>query len=235
LHDACRTGGPCRKPSFFVNESSRRSPGEPFKTAAVRLRGYKRSRSPMSLYRFKVRALFGGCRGRRQPSLPRSSMNELTRQRKRAILTHMTPQPPLETATLDAVLDSLLGHDPPPLVVALNEAGIFVPMPPSVPASLGPLFDGCASVLQLVVDDDLPVVIETWERARQAGVARGDVRLLGDPSHTVNVHYVDARHRYGVLLCFIIGHSGPTDFAHRGETAIRPRVWTARKGSSGSC
>jgi diguanylate cyclase (GGDEF)-like protein/PAS domain S-box-containing protein len=141
----------------------------------------------------------------------------------------MTPQPPLETATLDAVLDSLLGHDPPPLVVALNEGGLFVPMPPSVPASLGRLFEGCASVLQLVVADDLPVVIETWERARQTGAARGDVHLLGDPSRLVNVHYVDARHRYGVLLGFIVGRSGPTDFAHRGETAIRPRVWTSRK------
>ena len=38
----------------------------------------------------------------------------------------MTPQPPLEIATINAVLDSLLGHDPPPLVVALNEGGLFV-------------------------------------------------------------------------------------------------------------
>ena len=52
-----------------------------------------------------------------------------------------------------------------------------MPMPPSVPASRGRLFEGRTSALQLVIADDLPVVIETWERARQTRAACGDVHL----------------------------------------------------------
>ena len=39
----------------------------------------------------------------------------------------------LEQSTIDSVLTSLLAKDPPALVAAIGENGLFVPMPTSVP------------------------------------------------------------------------------------------------------
>jgi diguanylate cyclase (GGDEF)-like protein/PAS domain S-box-containing protein len=136
---------------------------------------------------------------------------------------------PLENAIVDALLDGLLGHEPRLRVVAIGDDGLFVPTPPSVPVPAGREFVGVSSVLQLVVPADLPVVIETWERALRLRAASGSVRLLSDPTRPVHLDFIDARHRYGVLLGFIAGQVNPKDSSGVAETPIRPRVWHSKK------
>jgi PAS domain S-box-containing protein len=105
---------------------------------------------------------------------------------------------------IDTVLDALLQREPPPQVVAIDETGLFVSMPATVPAPEGCLIKGRTSALQLVIDSDVPVVVETWYRALREGVASSLVRLLGNTGAEAALLFVDARHRYGVLFGFIV-------------------------------
>jgi diguanylate cyclase (GGDEF)-like protein/PAS domain S-box-containing protein len=129
----------------------------------------------------------------------------------------------------DILLDELLSCEPPPFVVALDASGAFVPMPPSVPVKDRYVIEGRTSTLRLVISADLPAVIETWERALRDGAASATVHLRGNPADPVSLHFVDARHRYGVLLRFIVGPSELSNVSVGADTAIRPRVWFASK------
>jgi diguanylate cyclase (GGDEF)-like protein/PAS domain S-box-containing protein len=140
----------------------------------------------------------------------------------------MIDSQPLGDAIVEALLNGLFGHEPRLNVVAIGDDGLFVPMPPSVPVAVGREFVGVSSVLQLVVPADLPVVIETWERALRLRAASGSVRLLSDPTRPINLDFIDARHRYGVVLGFIAGQVNAKDSA-AAETPIRPRVWHTKK------
>ncbi|MGP6159141.1 MAG: hypothetical protein ACLPYS_16815 [Vulcanimicrobiaceae bacterium] len=84
---------------------------------------------------------------------------------------------------LDAILDALLEHDPPPHVVAIDGHGLFVPMPPAVPVKDGCLIEGRSSALQLVISADIPKVIEAWEAALRSGTSGENVHLLSDPGN----------------------------------------------------
>lgn len=130
---------------------------------------------------------------------------------------------------IDDLLDALLRCEPPPHIVAIQADGVFVPVPRSVPIGKGRLFEGATSTLQLVISADLHVVIETWERALRTGQASGTVHLLANPGDPVSLHFVDARHRYGVLLGLIVGSRQASNIAGREDTAIRPRVWFSKK------
>jgi PAS domain S-box-containing protein len=134
-----------------------------------------------------------------------------------------------ETGLIDSVLDALLQRETPPQVVAISATGFFVPMPPTVPAMESCMFEGRTSALQLVISSELHVIVETWERAQREGVASSSVHLLADPRVEVELYFVDARHRYGVLLGFILVPCLPSDTSSPGKTAIPPRVWNLKK------
>ena len=111
-------------------------------------------------------------------------------------------------------------------VAALGPDGLVVPMPSSVPVTTQQVIH--ASLLELVVPDDVLPVIEAWERAVQSGADHARVRLLADPDRPVMVHFADVRHRYGVFLRFIVGQH----IAEGGgsvRTEIRPRLSIWRK------
>ncbi len=130
---------------------------------------------------------------------------------------------------LDAVLDALLEDDPPPHVVAIDEKGFLVPLPPSVPVQEGRLIEGRTSALDLFIAADAQAVIECWECALRVGLSNERVHLLGNPSDPVTLHFVDARHRYGVLLALLVGVRATGALRAGDAGGLRPRVWTAKK------
>jgi diguanylate cyclase (GGDEF)-like protein/PAS domain S-box-containing protein len=138
-------------------------------------------------------------------------------------------QAKLGSPVLDAVLDALLEHDPPPHIAAIDALGFFVPMPPSVPVRAGYAIEGRTSAVQLVIAEDMPKVIEAWESALRVGASRENVRLLTNPSDPVSVHFIDARHRFGVMLGLIVGARAVSGGAKNAEAELRPRVWVAKK------
>ncbi len=112
----------------------------------------------------------------------------------------MTASDRLDSAALDAVLNSLLATYTTVPFVAINPDGLFVPMPDSFPVQAHPVFQGHASMLDIVAPGDAAIVIDGWTRARNLGSATLDVHLATQADRPVVMHYVDATHRYGVYV-----------------------------------
>jgi diguanylate cyclase (GGDEF)-like protein/PAS domain S-box-containing protein len=125
--------------------------------------------------------------------------------------------------TIEAVIDSLLGGDPAPRVMAFDETGIGTPLPPEVPVAPANRITGRATALEMCVPDELQSIVEAWERARAAGAANVTVHLLTDPTTDVALHFVDARHRYGVYLGVFVGFCG-----HIGGEGARSALFRTR-------
>jgi PAS domain S-box-containing protein len=90
-----------------------------------------------------------------------------------------------------------------------------------------PLSDGL-SALDLVSPDDRMIVLHAWDRALKTGFGNVLVRPAADPLQSVWIRFVDVRHRYDVLLCFMIGY----EQAAKGVNplaAVPPRVAVVRK------
>jgi hypothetical protein len=193
-------------------------PARTRRTVAPKERPAIASMSPI----FGAIALARNAIGRRRP----------VSERCLRLLQPMPPKPaekPFDTALIDVVLDTLLQRNPPPQIVAIDEMGFFVPMPPAMPAQVGRLFNGRTSALQLVTASDLSIVVATWERALRKGVADDRVQLLASADERVELHFVDSRHRYGVLLGFVFVSGTLIETANADQTVIRPRVWHLRK------
>jgi len=109
-------------------------PARTRRTVAPKERPAIASMSPI----FGAIALARNAIGRRRP----------VSERCLRLLQPMPPKPaekPFDTALIDVVLDTLLQRNPPPQIVAINEMGFFVPMPPAMPAQVGRLFNGRTS------------------------------------------------------------------------------------------
>lgn len=140
-----------------------------------------------------------------------------------SVPSRVTLPKPLGIETIDAVIDSLLGGDPPPRVMAFDETGLGTPLPPQVPVARASRITGRATALEMCVPDDLQPIVEAWERARAAGAASVTVHLLAEPTTDVALHFVDARHRYGVYLGVFVGFCGDIGGGER-SSLFRTRV-----------
>ncbi len=125
---------------------------------------------------------------------------------------------------------AILARHPDAPVAAVGADGISV----DLPTSLG-LADRrelrARSVLDLVVPADRVVVIDTWTRVKEVGIARAPVRLCHDPDHVVHLHMVDLSAQHGVFLSVFADGGGGSDGAvatGAGEL-VAPRFGRARK------
>jgi diguanylate cyclase (GGDEF)-like protein/PAS domain S-box-containing protein len=133
---------------------------------------------------------------------------------------------PLNRETIDAVLDWLCAHDPPLQVMAIDANGMTAPMPPGVPVSPANIPNVAGSALELCMPADLTKVVEAWERARHTGGGQATIRLRSDPERSVILHIVDARHRYGAFLIFLVGTTGEIGAPSAEPLLFRPRSCT---------
>jgi diguanylate cyclase (GGDEF)-like protein/PAS domain S-box-containing protein len=136
----------------------------------------------------------------------------------------------LEIGDRDTVLDTMFAHHPNAMVVAVNDNGLFTRMPTIVPLQGQHVISSAPSALELVVPDDRVAVIEAWERLLRDGVANALVHPVHMPGETVRLHFVDSRHRYGVILAFVTdftGHFGGASGLN--EIEVVPRVGVVRK------
>lgn len=136
---------------------------------------------------------------------------------------------PLDTPTLDAVIARLLGADPPPHVMALSEVGLRIGLPPAIPVAPGHAIGGIASPPELCVPGDMGLVVEAWERARQRRGSQVVVHLRHDSERSVNLHFVDARHQYGVYLGIVVGTFGAIDVQATTSEYFGPRSCTMQR------
>jgi diguanylate cyclase (GGDEF)-like protein/PAS domain S-box-containing protein len=142
----------------------------------------------------------------------------------------MAQEANLDTIDRDLVLETILAQHPTAMIVAISDNGLFTRMPASVPVTTQYVIGGAPSALELVVPDDRMAVIEAWERLLRDGVANALVHPLTAPDETVRLHFIDTRHRYGVVLGFVTDFSGSlAGAANLGEVEVVPRVGVVRK------
>lgn len=116
---------------------------------------------------------------------------------------------PLSPEVLDTALTALLAEYPAAFVAAIDAAGVFVPMPASLPLT-GQQVLQARSLFDLVVSEDRDRVISAWDRAGETGASSAQVRLKLDPDRPAVIHYLDARARYGVYFGMIVGGDAAT-------------------------
>ena len=141
----------------------------------------------------------------------------------------MTDPARLTDEALDTALAALFDRHPHMQVAAVSPDGLFVPIPASVPFTTQTVLDRHTTALQFVLPDELVATIDAWEQAVQLGAAHIQVHLISDPEHTVVMHFVDARHRHGVLMCCVTGQRTTDDDATTADNGIRPRLAVMHK------
>ena len=130
---------------------------------------------------------------------------------------------------LDTALRSLLDNHGDALVGAIDQDGLFVPMPASVPLRGQPVLAG-RSALDVVTPTDRVVVITTWERARRTGAARTPVRLAAADGAPATLHFLDATARHGVFVAVLVAEDEATDLERvRSMPAATPRIARTHK------
>src|SRR4051794_35130865 len=112
---------------------------------------------------------------------------------------------PLSESARDSVLSSLLHKHPEALISAINAEGLFIELPEQLELHGQHLASG-VSALSLVAPDNRNAVIEAWHVALRDGASSLPVVLSNGVQ--ARYHFVDARHRYGVLLGVVVGQDG---------------------------
>ncbi|HUF96791.1 MAG TPA: diguanylate cyclase [Ilumatobacter sp.] len=102
---------------------------------------------------------------------------------------------------------SLMAAHPDAWVAAIGEAGILVPMPPTVPLDRHRVVVG-RSLLDMVLPEDKVAVINSWDASGLTGSLSMTVRLLTDPDQPIRVTLVDAVERFGVRLAIMLPADG---------------------------
>jgi diguanylate cyclase (GGDEF)-like protein/PAS domain S-box-containing protein len=97
-----------------------------------------------------------------------------------------------------SILASLLSRFPLAKIAAIDESGVAISVPESVP--LGKGHTAIESTFDLIVDEDRATVATLYARARICGTATERVHLKDDPNHAVTVHAIDCRTVHGAII-----------------------------------
>ena len=138
---------------------------------------------------------------------------------------------PMDTASLDRAIDSLLHARPAPYVAAVAATGLLVPLPASVPVDSTRRMDGTTSFLDFCAAPDVEALVAAWQRALVERFATVTIHHRRDPAWPVTITLVDARHRYGVYLGILSG-ARTTGGSEENPAPIPPRMWTMQRDAS---
>jgi len=111
------------------------------------------------------------------------------------------PDGPLDPAARETVLAALLRQHPRALASAIDGDGLFVDMPPNLVEDDRRVVAG-RSALELVEPADRRAIIGAWDRVKARGSSEATVRLANGV--VARYHFVDVRHRDGVLVGLIV-------------------------------
>lgn len=108
-----------------------------------------------------------------------------------------------DQAVLDRALRALLDRHPGALVAAVNDDGLFVPVPDSIQLN-GQRVLVARSALDVVRPSDRYAVITGWERTKAEGSARTSVVLAGSDSSAAAFHIFDVTAEHGVYVLVVV-------------------------------
>ncbi len=125
--------------------------------------------------------------------------------------------------------ESLLAQHPTAPVGAIDDHGLYAPVPGSIELGSRAVLPG-RSALDLVVPADRVIAIDAWGRGRDHGAARVSVRLRGSPDRAVVMELFDLRESHGVLMVVIIGADKAAELVGLSDAPpIAPRLAVQRK------
>lgn len=130
----------------------------------------------------------------------------------------------------ETAVSALLMQHPDAFVNAINDRGLFVPLPATVPINGHRQLSG-RSALDVVTASDRGAIISAWERTRQQGGAHVSATLVADPPVAGQMHFVDVQAAHGVVLGVFVPQ-GLGDLANVGDVNTvpqRPRFCRIRK------
>jgi diguanylate cyclase (GGDEF)-like protein/PAS domain S-box-containing protein len=108
------------------------------------------------------------------------------------------PDPEGEMESTLSILAALLSRFPLAKVAAIDESGVSISVPESVP--LGKGHTAIESTFDLIVDRDRATVATLYARARICGTAMDKLHLKDDPDHAITVHAIDCRTVHRAIL-----------------------------------
>jgi diguanylate cyclase (GGDEF)-like protein/PAS domain S-box-containing protein len=103
------------------------------------------------------------------------------------------------------LLTKILDEHPQALVSAIDDAGRFIPLPPTLVLTGQRMPDGF-SALSLVVPQSRRDILDVWDAAREDGAASVDITLSNGVRAVY--HIIDVRHRHGVLVGIAVPAAG---------------------------
>ena len=133
-----------------------------------------------------------------------------------------------DAEALEQTLRSLLAVYPAAPVGAMTSAGIYVPMPESIPLGEHQVLEG-RSGLDLIGTEDREMVLANWDRALNYGASRCTIHPEGYDD--VILYALDLRERHGVVFT-LLASSDPLAAAEPIESepvVQRPRFATIHK------
>src|SRR5689334_17206062 len=130
----------------------------------------------------------------------------------------------------ETAVSALLTQHPDAFVNAINDRGLFVPLPATVPINGHRQLSG-RSALDVVTASDRGAIISAWERTRQQGGAHVSATLVADPPVAGQMHFVDVQAAHGVVLGVFVplGLGDLTNGGTVNAVPQRPRFCRIRK------
>jgi PAS domain-containing protein len=123
----------------------------------------------------------------------------------------------------------LITENPCAWVAAINQDGLFIPMPSGTPVGAAQVIDGPASALDVVVPADREAVIAAWESVKAHGYACLPVHPVIAPAAPVDLHFVDVLEAYGVYLGAFTGLPDLVSTTRPEQHVLLPRLSLVRK------
>lgn len=107
---------------------------------------------------------------------------------------------------LDCAVSALVGMYPEAPVLAMQDLGLVVALPPTISLRRNPVLEARAGV-DVICEPDRARVLAAWDRVLKDGAARAPGHLVSCPETPVVFCGFDLRERHGVVLAVFI----PTD------------------------
>ncbi|MFP3907835.1 MAG: PAS domain S-box protein, partial [Acidimicrobiales bacterium] len=131
-------------------------------------------------------------------------------------------------AAIETEFASLIANNAGALVAAVNEDGLFVPMPVSFTIERSRILQA-RSALDFVVAEDRATVIDAWYLAKDTGVGHAEVRLAAAPEETTLLDLFDLTEVHGTYFCVVVPPEGAADIRPEAVEGMASRVtWTTK-------
>jgi diguanylate cyclase (GGDEF)-like protein/PAS domain S-box-containing protein len=142
-------------------------------------------------------------------------------------------EPTFDAQVVQDAADVLLAENPDALVIAVDAAGLCVPMPASVVLHGQRILEG-RSLHDHVVPADMSRLAHAWYDMLPVGRSETSVRLANSPDQWLVLHFVDVRAAHGVLLGIVLPETVEGEHVELNETQTsRPRYATLRQNNVG--